>query len=81
MGVIEALVNLLAQPLGNRIEQGGDFDFQLTGMNRSFAEKPREQQAQKTFSNRGDRTFRREIFAVQVVDATEAGVRSNKLIG
>jgi len=80
-GVFEAFVNFILEPSPDRVHECGRFDLQLGGVNQFVVEETGKEQAEQVGRDRGNRALGGQIFSVEMVDASDARIGSQELVG
>ena len=79
--VFEALEQFVLQAALHRVHEDGGLDLQLGGVQGLFLEEAGEEQPQQIHRDAGDGGLRRKVFPVEVVDATNARVGGEQVVG
>ena len=79
--VLDALGDFVLESAADAVHQHRDLDFQLGGLDRFLVKETGQQQPQQVGGDRGDGKLRRQIAAVQMVDAAHLGVGGYQVIG
>ena len=79
--VLDALGDFVLESAADAVHQHRDLDFQLGGLDRFLVKETGQQQPQQVGGDRGDGKLRRQIAAVQMVDAAHLGVGGDQVVG
>ena len=80
-GVGEALADFFIEAAEDGIHESGGLDADFGKLHGAVVEKSGEQQPQQIDGDAGDGALGREIFPVEMIDASHGGVGSQQLIG
>jgi hypothetical protein len=80
-GILEALVNLIFEPAEHGVDQGGGFHLQFGRVNNLIMKESWEKKAQQVDRDGADGALAGQVFAVEMIDATDARVGGEQLVG
>ena len=76
-GVIKGFGDFILKPAGNGVHERNHLNLQFGGMNDPLIEEAGKNQAKQVVRDGGDGRFGRQVLAIDVINATGAGIGEN----